>query len=205
MRSLPGVSLGDQTGNQFQRDLDYRGFTASPVIGTPQGIAVYQNGVRINEVFGDTVNWDFIPEMAINRFSLLPSNPVFGLNAIGGAATIEMKNGFNYHGAEVEAQGGSFGRRQIAAQVGGQSGNLAGYVNVDAINDNGWRDASSSSRLRRIHADVGATGDMTEFHVTFTGPTTSSAASPRRRFKCCSNAGRAFSPGHRTRPINSPS
>ncbi|MGZ5803881.1 MAG: TonB-dependent receptor [Xanthobacteraceae bacterium] len=169
VRSLPGVSLGDQTGNQFQRELNYRGFTASPVIGTPQGIAVYQNGVRINEVFGDTVNWDFIPEMAINRFSLLPSNPVFGLNAVGGAVAIEMKNGFNYHGAEVEAQGGSFGRRQIAAQAGGQSGNLAGYVNVDAINDNGWRDASSSSRLRRVHADVGTTTDQAEFHATFTG------------------------------------
>ena len=75
LRGLPGVSLSDQTGNAFQRDLDYRGFTASPVIGTPQGIAVYQNGVRANEVFGDTVNWDLIPENAINRFTLLPNNP----------------------------------------------------------------------------------------------------------------------------------
>ncbi len=32
------------------------------MLGTPQGLAVYQNGVRINEVFGDTVNWDLIPE-----------------------------------------------------------------------------------------------------------------------------------------------
>ena len=62
-RGLPGVALGDQTGNQFQLDLNYRGFIASPVIGTPQGLAVYQNGVRINEVFGDIVNWDFIPQM----------------------------------------------------------------------------------------------------------------------------------------------
>src|SRR5262249_12400941 len=64
-RGLPGVTLGDQTGNEFQRDVDYRGFIASPVIGTPQGLAVYQNGVRVNEVFGDIVNWDFIPEKAI--------------------------------------------------------------------------------------------------------------------------------------------
>jgi iron complex outermembrane receptor protein len=91
-RGLPGVALSDQTGNQFQLDLNYRGFTASPVIGTPQGLAVYQNGVRINEVFGDTVNWDFIPENAINRMTLVPSNPVYGLNAIGGALSLEMKN-----------------------------------------------------------------------------------------------------------------
>ena len=87
-RALPGVALSDQTGNQFQLDLNYRGFIASPVIGTPQGIAVYQNGVRINEVFGDIVNWDFIPQNAINGMTLVPSNPVYGLNAIGGALSI---------------------------------------------------------------------------------------------------------------------
>src|SRR5208282_2609968 len=96
-RALPGVALSDQTGNQFQLDLNYRGFIASPVIGTPQGIAVYQNGVRINEVFGDIVNWDFIPQNAINGMTLVPSNPVYGLNAIGGALSIQMKNGFTYH------------------------------------------------------------------------------------------------------------
>ena len=94
VRGLPGVALGDQTGNQFQLDINYRGFVASPVIGTPQGLAVYQNGVRINEVFGDIINWDFLPENAINRMTLVPSNPVYGLNAIGGALSLEMKNGF---------------------------------------------------------------------------------------------------------------
>src|SRR5262249_23718760 len=95
---LPGLSLGNQSGNEFQRDGTYGGFTASPVLGTPQGLAVYQNGVRINEVFGDTVNWDFIPESAINRLELVPNNPVYGLNALGGAISIQMKNGFTYHG-----------------------------------------------------------------------------------------------------------
>src|SRR5436190_1494605 len=101
-RGLPGVTLGDQAGNEFLRDVDYRGFIASPVIGTPQGLAIYQNGVRVNEVFGDVVNWDFIPEKAIRSMTLMPSNPVFGLNAIGGAISIEMKNGFNYQGVETE-------------------------------------------------------------------------------------------------------
>ncbi len=85
VQSLPGVSLSDQSGNAFQRNLDYRGFIASPVPGTPQGLAVYQNGTRINEAFGDVVNWDLIPEMAIDRMTLMPNNPLFGLNAIGGA------------------------------------------------------------------------------------------------------------------------
>ena len=167
-RGLPGVALSDQTGNQFQLDLNYRGFIASPVIGTPQGLAVYQNGVRINEVFGDIVNWDFIPQNAINRLTLVPSNPVYGLNAIGGALSFEMKNGFTYHGVEGEVSGGSYGRIGTSVQAGGQVGNLSGYITADAIDDAGWRE-DSPSQLRRLYADLGARGDQTEYHVTFTG------------------------------------
>jgi iron complex outermembrane receptor protein len=169
VRSLPGVSVSDQTGNPFQRDLQYRGFTASPVIGTPQGLAVYQNGVRINEVFGDTVNWDFIPDVAVHRLSLAPNNPVYGLNAIGGAISVEMKNGFTYHGKEAEVMGGSYGRIQGAAQAGFQDGNIAGYVSADAIKDDGWRQFASSSRLKRMYVDLGARSDQGEFHLSFTG------------------------------------
>jgi iron complex outermembrane receptor protein len=167
-RGLSGVALSDQTGNQFQLDLNYRGFIASPVIGTPQGLAVYQNGVRINEVFGDIVNWDFIPENAISRMTLVPSNPVYGLNAIGGALSFEMKNGFTYQGVEGEVNGGSYGRIGTSVQAGGQVGNLSGYITADAIDDAGWRQ-DSPSQLRRVYTDLGARGDQTEFHVTFTG------------------------------------
>ena len=168
-RGLPGVSLGDQTGNPFQRDLDYRGFKASPVQGTPQGLAVYQNGVRVNESWGDVVNWDFIPEKAIDRLSLFPSNPVFGLNAIGGALSIQMKNGFTYHGAELEAMGGSYGRVQGSAQVGAQDGNVSAYALFESAYDRGWRDFASSSHVNRMYVDVGARNDDTELHVNFTG------------------------------------
>ena len=168
-RALPGVALSDQTGNQFQLDLNYRGFIASPVIGTPQGLAVYQNGVRINEVFGDIVNWDFIPQKAINQLTLVPSNPVYGLNAIGGALSFEMKNGYTYHGVEGEITGGSYGRAGATVQAGGEVGHFSGYITADAINDAGWCFDSPSS-LRRVYADFGARGDNnTEFHVTFTG------------------------------------
>jgi iron complex outermembrane receptor protein len=169
VRGLPGVALSDQTGNQFQLDINYRGFVSSPVIGTPQGLAVYQNGVRINEVFGDIVNWDFLPEKAINQLTLIPSNPVYGLNALGGALSLEMKNGFTYHGVEGEMLGGSYGRFGTTVQAGGQSGNSSGYITADAIDDTGWRQ-DSPSHLRRVYADFGTRGDNnTEFHMTFTG------------------------------------
>ena len=168
-RGLPGVSLGDQTGNAFQRDLDYRGFKASPVQGTPQGLAVYQNGVRINESWGDVVNWDFIPEKAIDRLTLFPNNPVFGLNAIGGALSIQMKNGFTYHGVEGELFGGSFGRVQAGAQAGGQKDNVSAYAAFESAYDRGWRDFSNSSHINRMYVDVGARNDDTEMHINFTG------------------------------------
>ena len=167
--ALPGVALSDQTGNEFQRDLNYRGFVASPVIGTPQGLAVYQNGVRINEVFGDIVNWDFIPQNAIDHMTLVPSNPIYGLNAIGGALSFDMKNGYTSHGVSGEVSAGSYGRATASVQAGGQNGNFSGYITVDATDDAGWRQASPS-QVRRVYADLGARGDNnTEFHLTFTG------------------------------------
>ena len=169
VQSLPGVSLSDQSGNAFQRSLDYRGFTASPVPGTVQGLAVYQNGTRINEAFGDVVNWDLIPEMAIARMTLMPNNPLFGLNAIGGALSIDMKNGFNYHGTEAELRGGSYVRVSAGAQSGYEKDNFSAYVAADTTYDRGWRDFSSSSQIRRMYVDLGARGDQTEFHVSFTG------------------------------------
>lgn len=168
-RKLPGVSLGDQTGNPFQRDLNYRGFTASPVQGTPQGLAVYQNGVRINESWGDVVNWDFIPEKAIDSVALFPNNPVFGLNAIGGALSIQMKNGFTYQGVEGELFGGSYGRVQSSVQAGGQKDNVSAYAAFESAYDSGWRDYANFSHVNRMYVDIGARNDQTEFHVNFTG------------------------------------
>ena len=43
------VSLNSPTGNAFQPDVNFRGFTASSLLGTPQGLSVFQDGVRINE------------------------------------------------------------------------------------------------------------------------------------------------------------
>src|SRR5271168_5631102 len=80
-RSAPGVNVSNVSGNEFQPDIFYRGFDASGVTGTPQGLAVYQNGARINEAFGNVVNWDLIPQIAIDKTTIIAANPIFGLNA----------------------------------------------------------------------------------------------------------------------------
>ncbi len=161
---IPGLQLSDSQGNASFQDLHYRGFAASPLQGTPQGIAVYQNGVRLNEAFGDTVNWDTIPDVAINRFTLSSNNPAFGLNAIGGAVDLTMKNGFTYQGLEADIQGGSFGQVNGSVQYGVKSGDLGLYVAGEAFKDDGWRQFSSSD-IERIYADAGFNGDISEFHL----------------------------------------
>ena len=164
-RRAPGVSVVDVAGNPFQPEIDYRGFSASPVVGTPQGLAVYQNGVRINEAWGDTVNWDLIPSVAIDRATILGANPVFGLNALGGAVVLDMKNGFTWQGFEVDARFGGRMRRQGSVQYGVKSGDWAGYFAVEGIRDNGARYFSGST-VRRFYGDVGYRGDRAEIHAT---------------------------------------
>jgi iron complex outermembrane receptor protein len=118
-RSAPGVTVGNVSGNDFEPDLSYRGFDATAVTGTPQGLAVYQNGTRINEAFGDTVNWDLIPANAIDRTTIIAANPIFGLNALGGAVNVTMKNGFTWQGAEADLRlygGQSNQRRRLAGR-----------------------------------------------------------------------------------------
>ncbi len=166
--SVPGIIVTDLQGNGFQTDVQYRGFSSSPVNGVPQGLAVYQNGVRINEAFGDIVNWDFIPSNAINDITVVAGNPVFGLNAIGGAISIGMKDGFNYQGTEIDGRAGSFGRIQGSFQTGQRSGSVAAFVALEGAHDDGWRD-NSPADIKRMYADLGYKTEDAEFHVNFTG------------------------------------
>jgi iron complex outermembrane receptor protein len=161
---IPGVSVSDQQGNSFQTDIRYRGFVASPVPGQPQGLAVYMNGARVNEAFGDTVNFDFIPTNAIARADIQSNNPVFGLNALGGAINLQMKNGFTYQGTEIEFQAGSFGRISGGIQYGARKDDFALYVATQGLNETGWRQ-HSPSELARLYADVGWRRDGNEIHL----------------------------------------
>ena len=165
---VPGVIIGDLQGNQFQTNVQYRGFESSPVNGVAQGLAVYQNGVRINESFGDTVNWDFLPTIAINDLTVMSSNPIFGLNAIGGAISLGMKDGFNFQGGTLDTRFGSFGRKQVGVEAGAQSGPFAFYGAFEGIDDDGFRDFSDAE-VRRGYADLGLKTDNAEFHFNFTG------------------------------------
>ena len=166
-QKVPGIIISDAAGNPLRAELSYRGFDASPVSGRSQGVAVYQNGVRINEAFGDVVNWDVIPSNAISSMSVVSNNPSFGLNALGGAVSIQMKDGFSYQGGEVDIMAGSFGRKQVGIQAGGAAGNAGIYVAGEWFEDDGFRHFSDSE-IRRFYGDLGLKGTFAEVHFSLT-------------------------------------
>ncbi|MBX3605234.1 MAG: TonB-dependent receptor [Piscinibacter sp.] len=153
---LPSVNVNEMQGNPFQMDVNYRGFSASPLLGTPQGLSVFVDGVRVNEPFGDVVNWDLIPRAALASVTLLPgSNPVFGLNTLGGALSLQTKSGDTHPGTEIELQAGSFGRVSSEVTHGrrlGETGHL--FLAASTFDEDGWRDYSPS-RIRQLFAKGG--------------------------------------------------
>ena len=164
---IGGTTQDSASGNPFQPTFFYRGFAASPLQGQPQGLAVYINGMRFNQPFGDTVDWDLIPNNAIDRLNVEGSNPVFGLNALGGSINVLMKNGFTWHGGELSLSGGSFGQRQGQFQWGYQLGSLSTYLAGTVLHQDGWRDLQSSD-LQNFYGDLGWRGSRGEAHLNVT-------------------------------------
>ena len=155
-RRLNGVFINEIQGNPYQPDVNYRGYTASPLLGTPQGRAVYMDGVRLNQPFGDVMSWDLVPRVAIAGMTLMPgSNPLFGLNALGGALAVETKTGRTYPGATLQLSGGSFGRRVAEFEHGGLiRRGFDWYVAGNLFFEDGWRQ-SSASNVRQLFTRLG--------------------------------------------------
>ena len=166
-RFFAGVHVNDMQGNPFQPDINYRGFTASPVLGTAQGLSVYLDGVRLNQPFGDVVSWDVIPRAAIASMALMPgSNPLFGLNTLGGALAIQTKDGLTHPGTSVQGYYGSNARWATEFEHGGSDERgLDWYVTGNFFREHGWRD-DSPSRVGQLFAKAGWRNDTT--HASFT-------------------------------------
>jgi outer membrane receptor protein involved in Fe transport len=164
-----GIATNAAQGNPFQPDISFRGFSASPLLGTPQGVSIFQDGVRVNEPFGDVVNWDLIPQSAIASIQLIPgSNPAFGLNTLGGAVAVYTKSGAQYPGGGVEASGGSFGRTTAEFDWGGSSGVLDYFLTGEYFDDDGWAD-HNPSKVRQFFSKVGWQNETSDLDVSFTG------------------------------------
>ena len=166
-RRLGGVIINEIQGNPFQPDISYRGFTASPLLGTPQGLSVYMDGVRLNQPFGDVVSWDLIPRSAIASMNLMPgSNPLFGLNTLGGALAIQTKDGYSAPGSAVQATYGSHNRQVLEIEHGGHNDKgLNWYVTGNGFKDDGWR-KDSPTQLGQFFGKLGWMDAKTELSLT---------------------------------------
>jgi hypothetical protein len=150
-RGMTTLQASEAQGGTFQPDVIYRGFTGSPLLGASEGVAVYLDGVRANEPFGDIVNWDALPPGAISSINVMAgSNPLFGLNALGGAISVRTRDGFASRGTRVALSGGSFDRYRAEGEAGGMRDGVAGFVAGSLLDEEGWRDYSPST-LRRIY------------------------------------------------------
>jgi len=165
-RTLAGVNLNEVSGSPYQHDVTYRGFRASPLLGTAQGLSVYLDGVRVNEPFGDVVNWDMLPEEAIGQVLLAPgSNPLYGLNTLGGALVLVTRNGRDDPGGSISVTGASYGRRQVELSHGAHGdGGWHSYVAATLFHDRGWR-ADSPGQLARLFAKAGRSAALRMGHI----------------------------------------
>ena len=167
-QNFNGVFINETQDNPFQPDVNFRGFTASPLLGAPEGLSVYVDGVRVNESFGDVVNWDLIPESAIANVSLTPgSNPLYGLNTLGGALSVQTKSGAQYPGTRLSAYGGSFGRYDAQFETGGEHKGFDYFLTGNWFDEDGWR-PYSPSHVRQLFGKVGWEDERNDVDLSYT-------------------------------------
>ena len=167
-RNANSVASGSAQGNAYQQDLVFRGFTASPLLGTPQGLSVFQDGVRINEPFGDVVNWDLLAPSAISSIQLVPGSiPAFGLNTLGGALAIYTRSGAQYPGGVVELSGGSFGRKAAEFEYGGKEDRIDYFATANFSDEKGWAE-HNPSRIKQFFGKLGYQDEITDLDLSIT-------------------------------------
>ncbi|MFM8330897.1 MAG: TonB-dependent receptor [Candidatus Methylumidiphilus sp.] len=167
-RALGSVYVNEIQGNPFQADVNYRGYSASPLLGTPQGLSVYMDGVRLNQPFGDVVSWDLIPKSAISSMAVMPgSNPLFGRNTLGGALSIQTKDGIRNPGTTGQAIYGEYDRHAFEFEHGGSNKEwgLNWYLTGNYFKENGWRN-NSPTEIRQIFGKVGWANEQTDIKFT---------------------------------------
>jgi iron complex outermembrane receptor protein len=173
------VSVNNVQNNPLQPDFQYRGFLSSPLLGAPQGLSLYLDGVRLNEPFGDTINWDLLPTTAIRSVNVIPgSNPVFGLNTLGGALSLQTKTGFSDPGASGTLMYGSWNRKVARVDGGAHGERFAIFGAAELFDEDGWRQFSPARAERAFlsgsYASGGSTADLSliaaDTNLTGNGP-----------------------------------
>ncbi len=171
VNNLQGVTVNEIGGNPFQLELNFRGYNATPIAGNPQGLSVYIDGIRANQAFSNNVLWDLIPNFAISNMQVVAgSNPVYGLNTLGGSMSMQTKSGQNFKGKNIDVSAGSWARMSTLVESGGKldDSNMDYYVGFEHFNENGWR-KFSPSHVNQLFGKVGFDSEMSRYEISYTG------------------------------------
>lgn len=142
LTSQAGVSSYDDLGASYKLSLSSRGFYASPVVGLPQGISVFLDGVRQNEPDAAQVNFDLLPMEHVTRVELLSGTAsLLGRNSLGGAVNLVTSNGGGPTRGEVELSGGNYKTFGSDASIAGSlgRGKWSYYAGSGYDREDGWR------------------------------------------------------------------
>src|SRR6266511_908295 len=193
LEQLPGVTTSDELGATGQLDVSLRGFQVSPVIGLPQGVTVYVDGVRANEPDAHEVNFDLLPLEDVERVEVVYGPSVLlGRNALGAAVNLVTRRGGSPASRELEASAGSYGRYELKAHAGARRGVWDYYVGARYERETGWRE-DTRSRIGTLFGKVGLLNGTWDATLSYSGadnrvfqagslPESVATADPRRNF-----------------------
>ena len=171
VNNLEGVTVNEVGGNPYQLEINYRGYNATPIMGNPQGLSIYVDGVRQNMPFSNNVLWDTIPDFAIDDMQLVGgSNPVYGLNTLGGSLSLQTKSGRTFDKNAIEGSTGSWGRNTGLIESGGVSedNKYDYYAGYSYFQEDGWR-KPSPSEVQQGFAKLGYEDEDTRVDLSYTG------------------------------------
>ena len=171
VNNLEGVTVNEVGGNPYQLEINYRGYNATPLVGNPQGLSIYVDGVRQNMPFSNNVLWDTIPDFAIDNMQLVGgSNPVYGLNTLGGSLSMQTKSGRTFNKSAIEGSTGSWNRNTGLVETGGVSDDQLYdyYVGYSYFKEDGWR-KPSPSEVQQWFSKIGYEDDTTRYDLSYTG------------------------------------
>jgi outer membrane receptor protein involved in Fe transport len=117
------------------------------------------------------MHWDLVPNFAIQGMQVVPgSNPVYGLNTLGGALALQTKDGRSNQGAALEAEAGSWGRKRTLAQFGGVSkdGSVDYFLGAQHTTEDGWR-KYSPSHINQTFGKIGWQNEKTKLNLSYIG------------------------------------
>jgi iron complex outermembrane receptor protein len=168
LSALPGVTLSNQTGSASQADIRVRGFAVSPIVGLPQSVSVFVDGVRVNEADASQVHLSLIPSAAVERIELIRGPVgVFGKNSIAGALNFVTRRASGGPTLTAEIQGGSYGAASGTLLASGTRGPVDALFVGSYGRTDGWRLLERSEELS-LFGKVGWRGERTDAWLSYT-------------------------------------